>query len=323
MKKVAIGVDIGGTNIRLGIVGPDGKVHDRVSFLTAGLGRARLLSRLVRHISILRKLAAKKGWKTAGAGVGAPGPIDVERGFVYFFPNIPGWKDTPLKALLKKRLGMPVAVDNDANALALGEFFFGAGRGAKNIVVLTLGTGVGGGIILDGKLFHGHAYSAAEIGHLVINENGPRCGCGNRGCLETYVGNGYFVREAQRRLRAGQKSVLRQWTARAGQKLTPLLAARAARARDAFAVGLWRETAGHLASALAGLANVLNPERIVLGGGIAQNGAVLFGPLRAAFRKKAFSVATHSAKIVPAALGLDAGVAGAGALVYARQGRGD
>ncbi|MBI4432167.1 MAG: ROK family glucokinase [Candidatus Omnitrophica bacterium] len=314
-NKASIGVDIGGTSVKIGLVGAEGKVLARDSFPTHEGGRHQSREDFLRLVSAavdrLKKIASQKKRVIVGVGIGAPGPVDVERGFVYFFPNIPGWKNTPLKSILEKRLKLPARVDNDASALAWGEFVFGAGRGVKNIVVLTLGTGVGGGIILDGKLFHGHAFSAAEIGHLVIHENGPECACGNRGCLETFVGNGYFVKEAEKRLKSGQTSVL----SRAGGKLTPHAIAKAAHAGDPFSIRLWEDTAEHLATALAGLANILNPERIILGGGLAQNGIILFGPLRRALAKKAFPIAARSVKVVPAALKLDAGVVGAAALL--------
>ncbi len=312
MKKVAIGVDIGGGSVRLGIVSADGKVLARETFATPK-GREKLLRTLVERISILRTQARKHGWKVLGVGIGAPGPIDVQAGRVYFFPNIPGWRHTPLKSLLQRRLKLPVRVDNDAHVMTLAEFHFGAGRGAKNVIALTLGTGIGGGLVMDGRPFHGPHFSAAEIGHLIINEDGPRCACGTQGCVETYVGSGYFVREIRKRLKAGQKSILKKWI-KEGRPLTPRLAAQAAKKGDAFSKGIWRETAVHLGSALAGLVNILNPDKIILGGGIAQSGNLLFSPLRVALRKKAFSIAARSVRVVPAALGVDAGLIGAGAL---------
>jgi glucokinase len=315
MKKEAIGVDIGGTSVKMGLVGPGGRVLARDSFATRGVRtRGAFLRLLANRIDALRLAAKKKHLKVAGIGVGAPGPIDVERGFVYFFPNIPGWKNTPLRSLLERRLGLAVRVDNDANVMALAEYCFGAGRGARNLIALTLGTGVGGGLVIDGKLYHGPGYSAAEIGHLVINENGPRCACGSRGCVETYVGNGYFVREIKRRLKRGEKSALR----RSRAALSPLLVAQAAARGDAFSRRMWREAGGHLGTALAGLVNILNPERIILGGGLAQSG-FLFAPVRAALRKKAFPIAARSVKVVPAKLGVDAGLVGAAALIFMQE----
>ncbi len=318
MTRAAIGVDIGGTSVKLGLVSARGRVLARATFLTGrSAGRERTLEALTGRGRELQVRARRLGLRVAGLGIGAPGAIDVERGRVYFFPNLPGWKDTPLRALLERRLSLRVRLDNDANAMAFGEYVFGAGQGARNVIALTLGTGVGGGIIFDGRLFHGPAYSAAEIGHLVINEDGPRCACGNNGCIETYVGNGYFVRMVRAELRAGARSVLRRWVETDGEELTPLLVSQAARRGDLFARQVWRRTGEHLGTALVGLVNILNPERIILGGGIAQNRAFLFPAIRRTIRKKAFPIAARSVRVIPAALGVDAGLVGAAALVLA------
>ncbi len=317
MSKVAIGIDIGGTSIKLGLVTGQGRLIEKTSFPTDKKGgREKTLRELERQVKAFAAKARSAGHQVAGVGIGAPGPVDVDRGFVYFFPNVPGWKDTPLVSILSKRLRMPVRLDNDANAMALGEFLFGAGRGVKNGIALTLGTGVGGGIILDGKLFHGPTYSAAEIGHLVINEDGPKCGCGNTGCIETYVGNGYFTREIERRLAKGEKSVLSAWI-KEGKTLTPLLAKEAWKKGDRFAKKMWADTGTHLGNALVGLVNILNPEKIILGGGIAQNPEILFPHVIETIRKKAFPIAFRSLKVVPARLGTEAGLIGAAALVFA------
>ncbi|MBI2094677.1 MAG: ROK family protein [Candidatus Omnitrophica bacterium] len=331
-RTAAIGVDIGGTNIKLGLVAPDGRVLLRGSFQTrADEGRAGVLGRLVENILAVSSAARQKGWGVKGVGIGAPGPVDVRRGWVYFFPNLPGWKNTPLKAILERRLRLPVAVDNDANVMALAEFRFGAGRGADPMVALTLGTGIGGGLVIGGRLFHGPAYSAAELGHISIQEDGPLCGCGSRGCVETYVGNGYFVRELKKRLKAasaagrgrtrrrfgdGGHGLLEGWVFREKRELTPKLAALAARKGDPVASKLWEETGERLGTMLAGLVNALNPQKIVLGGGVAQSGSLLFGPVVRTIGKKAFPIAARSVRVVPAAFGVDAGVVGAAALLF-------
>ncbi len=314
MKKAAIGVDIGGTNVKLGLVDDRGNIILRDHFPTKeSPGRQALLNAISSHVLSLASKARGLHFKLTGVGIGAPGPIDVERGFVYFFPNIPGWKKTPLKKILEKKLKLNVCVDNDANAMAFGEYVFGAGRGSKNMIALTLGTGVGGGIVLDGKLFHGSSFSAAEIGHLKINEEGPLCACGNRGCIEAYVGNGYFVREVKKRLDAGAKSILTKWI-RQGRELTPKLVQDAARARDTFSKKMWEETGAHLGTALSGLVDILNPDRVVIGGGIALGGEMILGPVRRTIAKKAFPIAARSAKVLPARLSADAGLIGAAAL---------
>ena len=325
-KKAAIGVDIGGTNVKLGIVDERGKVLLRDTFETKqATTREQFLRKLVSHIEILEVESKRRGLVLAGVGVGAPGPIDVERGFVYFFPNIPGWKDTPLKRILEKRTGLAVHVDNDANAMALGEFRFGAGRPStgqghapRNVIFLTLGTGIGGGLVIDGKLFHGSTFSAAEIGHMGVDPKGPLCACGNRGCIEAFVGNAYLTRAVAADLRAGQKSLLRRWVLKEGKPLTPKLIQEAARAGDAYSKAVWRLLGERLGSFLAGLVNLLNPERIVIGGGIALGGDLILAPARQALKKKAFPIASRFVKVMPAVLGNDAGLVGAAALAFSK-----
>jgi glucokinase len=319
MKLSAIGIDIGGTNVKLGLVDETGRVLLRSAFLTGSAAhRKHFLEILSLHVRELILVAHKEKLKLAGVGVGAPGPIDVEKGFVYFFPNIPGWRNTPLKSILEKRLKQPVFVDNDANVMALAEFRFGAGRGCNHMIALTLGTGVGGGMVIDGKLFHGPHYSAAEIGHLVIQENGPLCACGNHGCIEAYVGNGYFVRETHRLLKAQPKSLLKRWVEKEHRVLTSELVAEAARRGDVLSKNMWKKSGEHLGTALTGLVNILNPERIIIGGGLAQAGSLLFKPLKATLKKKAFPIAARSVRVLPAVLGVDAGLIGAAALALAQ-----
>ncbi len=318
MKKAAIGVDIGGTSVKLGLVSGQGRILLHDSFLTPKGGRKEFLDKLVTHIKLLSKEARHRKLKLAGVGIGAPGPIDVARGFVYSFPNIPGWENTPFRALLSKRLRMPVFVDNDANAMAWGEFCFGAGKGAKNVVALTLGTGIGGGIVMNGRLFHGPHFSAAEFGHVIVDPAGPLCGCGNRGCIETFIGNGYFVKDVQAHLKAGGRSVLTQWL-KDGRELTPKLVQEAARAGDKLSQGQWNKSGAYLGTFLAGIVNVLNPEIIILGGGMAKADSPIFEPTRAALKKKAFPIASRFVKVVPAKLGPEAGLIGAAALAISTQ----
>ena len=317
MTRAAIGVDIGGTNVKLGLVSQKGEVLLHDLFLTNDhSGRKELLKQLAARIEILKKEAKFRKLTLAGVGIGAPGPVDVERGFVYFFPNIPGWRNTPLKKILQDKTRLPIFVDNDANVMAWAEYCFGAGRGSQNMIALTLGTGLGGGIVMNGKLFHGRHYSAAEMGHMVIDPNGPLCGCGNRGCVETFVGNGYFVKDVREHLQAGGHSILNEWVTKEGRELTPQLVQEAARLGDKLSQGQWKKTGEYLGTALAGLVNVLNPERIVLGGGMARAGAPIFAPVRAAIKKKAFPIAARFVKVLPAELGYDAGLIGAAALVF-------
>ena len=316
MKKAAIGIDIGGTNIKLGLVDETGRIVLRDTFRTKdSSSRNDLIGKLVSHILALSDEAKHRKLKLSGVGIGVPGPVDVERGFIHFFPNIPGWKNTPLKTILQRKLKLPVFIDNDANVMTLGECCFGAGKGATNMIALTLGTGLGGGLVIDGKLFHGPFFSAAEVGHMIVDPAGPLCGCGNRGCIETFVGNGYFIAEVRRALKAGQKTSLRS-RLKEGLELSPKLVQDEAFAGDAFCRAQWARTGERLGSVLAGLVNLLNPEKIVIGGGLSLSGSLLFGPVRKAVKKNAFPIASGFVKVVPAKLGSEAGLVGAAALAF-------
>ena len=191
MKKYVVGVDVGGTNIKLGVVGPSGKVIVRNSFATKPFAssRIKLIAALSREIEASIITAGLNKRQIAGVGIGLPGLVDYEKGFVRFLPNIPGWQNVHLKSILQKRIKLPVFVDNDVKIITLAESKFGAGRGVKNLVCLTLGTGVGAALILNGQFYRGEDNAAGELGHMPLNEHGPKCNCGGFGCFETYVGN--------------------------------------------------------------------------------------------------------------------------------------
>jgi glucokinase len=240
----------------------------------------------------------KKG--VAGVGLGLPGPIDTDRGIVHFFPNIPGWSSVPFAAILKKKISLPVFIDNDANVMALAEFKAGAAKGSRNAVCLTLGTGVGGGLILDGRLYRGSGYAAGEIGHMPLNEAGPKCNCGGSACLESYIGN--------RRISARVKQVF-------GKDIPLEEVSRMANAGNARARRVWTDVGNKLGVSLAGIVNLLNPDCIVIGGGVAKAGRLLFDTVKKTIRERAMSVQAKIVKVVPAKLGYDAGLIGAGFLV--------
>ena len=199
MGKYVLGIDIGGTNIKMGLVAPTIDVIDRTEFATKSFARDRkkMIGQIVDHID---GLIGKNGLvpkDIQGIGIGLPGLVDTPRGVVRFLPNIPGWQNVPLKKDLEKKLAIPVFLENDVNLIALGEWRYGAGRDVRNMVCMTLGTGVGSGLILDGQLYRGPGFAAGELGHMPLNEQGPSCGCGGYGCLESYVGNKHLVARAQ------------------------------------------------------------------------------------------------------------------------------
>ncbi|MBU4602804.1 ROK family protein, partial [bacterium] len=183
-KKYSIGVDLGGTNIVSAIVNYQGKIVNRLKVPTlAERGKEATIERIIEtiHKNIVQSTIAPGD--IIGIGIGAPGPLDIKKGIINFAPNLPGWRDVPLQKILEDEFNMKIVLENDANAAAWGERCFGAGQGVNNLVCFTLGTGIGGGIIIDGKIYHGNNCGAAELGHMTVNKDGPRCNCGNYGCL--------------------------------------------------------------------------------------------------------------------------------------------
>jgi glucokinase len=245
-----------------------------------------------------------------GVGIGSPGPLDRETGVVILTPNL-GWNNFPLRERISSAVRLPATLDNDANCATLGEWWLGAARGAKLVVGLTIGTGIGGGLILDGRLFHGASDVAGEIGHTTIDANGRRCGCGNYGCLEAYASGPAIAERAREALAGGEPSVM---PAAVGGDLSRLNAAMvydAAKQGDRLAQEVVRETARLLGIGIANLLNVFNPEVVVLAGGVTQAGDQLFEPMRAEVRRRAFKPAVDACRIVPGALQGNAGVIGA------------
>lgn len=302
-RRYVVGVDVGGTNIKLGIVDPFGKVIARNSFATAPFtsNKNQLINALA---AAIQKIAADAGLtmaQTAGVGIGLPGPIDYTRGVVRFLPNIPGWNNVPLAALLRNILGVPVYIDNDVKLITLAEWHFGAGRQVANMICLTLGTGVGSGLILNNKLYRGDSNAAGELGHVPLNEDGPACNCGGFGCLEAYIGNRALVRRAEQVL--GRKTV------------TLEEASALAHAGNRKAIRFWTEAAEHLGNGLVTVVNLLNPSLIVIGGGVSNNHAFLFKTAQQVIERRAMNARSSKVKIIRAVLGNDAGILGAQVLV--------
>jgi glucokinase len=246
-----------------------------------------------------------------GVGIGAPGLV--QQGIVRRMVNVPGWRNVRLQHALEQRLGCPCRVDNDANCAALGEASFGAGRGAKQVVAVTLGTGVGGGLVLDGRLYRGANGAAGEIGHMVVDPGGPRCGCGRRGCLEAHVGTAAILRRARAAMRR-QPGPLRRLAA--GSRLTPRLVSDAAAAGDASARRVWEETGTWLGIGLANVVNLLNPDRIVIGGGVSGAWRYFAPSMRRAMTSHAVFSEAVTGRAVRARLGAHAGVVGAAVLLW-------
>jgi glucokinase len=297
-----IGVDLGGTNVRAALVAADGRVLARARRETrAAEGVDATIGRIVGAIEEVRA-----GSRVAGVGIGSPGPLDSRRGVVISAPNLPGWVDVPLGDLVRSRVGLETIVENDANVAALGESWLGAGRGASSLLLLTLGTGIGGGIVAGGRVWRGHRGFAGEMGHTTFDPNGVVCGCGNRGCLEQYASATALVRRTREAIAAGRPTSLI-----AKPAITAAVVHAEALAGDALARELLAETGRILGVAIGSAANLLDPEVVVVAGGLAGAGDFLFGPLREEAKRRALPAVAASLEIVPAALGDDAGVLGA------------
>jgi glucokinase len=246
-----------------------------------------------------------------GIGMGAPGPLDRERGIVVVAPNL-GWRDFPLRDLVSARLDLPVTLDNDANCATVGEWWQGAARGGRTVVGFTIGTGIGGGVIIDGSLFHGASDVAGEVGHTTIELNGRYCKCGNYGCLEAYAsGPAIATRAREILVREESTSTLPSMVGGQLDLITAQTVYDAAKQGDEVAEEIVRDTARYLGAGIASLLNILNPDTVVVLGGVTAAGDTLFVPLRAEVRRRAFRPAVEAARIVPAELPGTAGVVGA------------
>jgi glucokinase len=314
MVRFVLGIDIGGTNLVVGSVAEDGSsmVASASEPTHSEAGATDVVDRLValaeRAIATTRREAP--GAEILGVGVGAPGPLDTKRGIVLLTPNL-GWVNMPLRQLIHDRLGLPAALDNDANCAVLGEWWVGAARGARNAIGITIGTGIGGGLIIDGQLYHGASDVAGEIGHTTIDTEGRRCKCGNYGCLEAYASGPNIALRAVEELQAGAESRLRTLVGGDLQQITAQTVYQAAANGDELALEVVNDTAKFLGVGIGNLLNVFNPEVVVVCGGVTLAGDHLFEPLRREVARRAFKPAVTACRIVPGELAGTAGVYGA------------
>ena len=305
-------VDIGGSKILTAVFSERGEMESKkITPTEADEGVAAVIERLSGAISgHLEDVNLKPSW-LAAISIACAGGIDTERGVVVTpTPNLPDWYDVPLRERIEESFRVPVTVLNDASAAALGEQRYGVGKGKKNLVLLTLGTGIGGGIIIEGKLYQGVSGAAGEPGHMTVDESGPVCGCGNTGCLEMLASGRAIARETIERINAGEKSVLTG-------NITAEKVADAAKEGDALAKEVIARAGHYLGVGLVNIVNIFNPEMIVIGGGMAEIGEMLLGPARELVNKRAFGISARAVEIVTAKLGNEAGVYGAAA--YARE----
>jgi len=321
-KKAIIGVDLGATNIHSLLMSEEGEILARDFRPTLGQeGREKTISQIVSSIKSLQEKGKNLGVSSfLGIGVGSPGPLNVEKGVIYHSPNIQEWENLPLVNILQERLGLPVFLENDANAAALGEWWRGAGRGVNYFFLLTLGTGIGGGIVINGEIYHGAWDAGAELGHMIIKEGGMICGCGARGCLEAYAAAPGVVKRAKAVMKQGHSTLLYQLTGGDENALTAEMVFKAAKEGDEVARYVVEETGKYLGVGIGSLINILNPELVILAGGMTKAGDILFNPIRKYAKLNSLKANRENVKIVPAKLGEDAGAVGAIATVLKRKG---
>jgi glucokinase len=313
--RIVAGVDLGGTKIYSVAATLDGAVlgEDRRP-TEAALGPDAVIERTVASLRAALEAAGVGTDRLLGAGISAPGPLDQERGVVIDAPNLRDFRNVPLGARVGEALGVPTVLENDANAACYGEYRFGAGRGHRHVVYLTLGTGIGGGLILDRRLYRGASGSAGEVGHMILIEDGPACNCGSRGCLEAISSGPAIARDAAEAVAQGRAPVLAELAA--GRPVTAELAGEAAERGDAAAREVIERAGYFLGLALAGLLNVFNPDALILGGGLIGLGDRYLQPARRTARERAFPNVVADATIALAELGGErAGALGASALV--------
>ena len=314
--RYIVGVDLGGTSINVGLVPFEGgKVLGMRSMPTnSDHGAKFVVDRMVEMIrGAMADVAQSESLPPeafVGIGLGSPGPLDRATGTVIETPNL-GWRNFPLRDLIARAIGIDVELDNDANCATLGEWWLGAGQGTRNLVGVTLGTGIGGGIVLDGRVFHGANDVAGEIGHMTIDSTGRKCKCGNSGCLEAYASGPAIAARAIEGLETGEPSILPSLVNGDLSRVTAETVYEAIIAGDQYAKDVMKETAKFLGAGLANLINVLNPEMVVISGGVTRAGEHLFEPLRAEIRRRAFRHAEERCRIVSSSLGGTAGVVGA------------
>ncbi|MFH1360968.1 MAG: ROK family protein [Candidatus Omnitrophota bacterium] len=303
MQKYVLGIDVGGTNIKLGLVNPRGRVISRTNLATKSFirNKKKLVRALLSEIKFIiqaKKLSKKN---LVGIGIGLPGAVNNQKGIVHYLTNISGWRNVPLKKIIEKEIHIPTFLDNDVNCVTLGEWKYGSGRGISNLICLTLGTGVGGGLILNGAIYRGEGFAAGEAGHMPLNEEGEKCNCGGYACLETAIGNQYLLKKAQKIFKQKNPTL---------ENIT-FLAAQG----NPKAIRFWKETAGHLGRGLIGVVNLLNPRLIVIGGGTANAHRFMFREITRIIKCHAMKQQSKMAVLKKATLGNDAGIIGAQVLV--------
>lgn len=316
-EKYAIGVDLGGSKIAVALVSPDGNIRQYSKAPThIEKGKDDTIARMKVHIRQVIEQSGVKMNQISGIGVGAPGPLSPQEGVIYSAPNLPGWKDVPLAQILEEEFHLPVILENDGNVAAWGEKMFGIARGINDMVCLTLGTGIGGGLILGGKIYHGKNFFAGEIGHMVVNKDGPRCNCGGYGCLESYSSATGIRNRIAARIEKTRETIPDFTSISNLDQIGLAEIFEQARQGDPLFSEIVSDAIEYLGIGITSLVNLLNPEMVVLVGGITNEGDKLLRPVKDIVSHRAMKSNLMDLKIVIGQLGSDAGVTGSAALLW-------
>lgn len=310
-----VGIDLGTLNTIAAVVDLEGKIVERVEHPTNGeKNRDDVIERVKAAIHEVISASNLNLQKIAGIGLAVPGLVASKKGMILFIPNF-GWKDTPLREILEEEFHTPIFIDNNANAMALSEAQFGIGRGVKNFICINIGIGIGSGVIINREIYRGETECTGEIGHTTVDYNGPKCNCGNNGCLEVMAAGPAIARRAVKAIREGRKTVITELVEDNLNQITAAVVARAANQGDRLAREIMEKTGEYLGTGIANIINLFNPQMVIIGGGVAQAGSLIFDPLKRTMKKRAFSVPAKVVKIATPSLGRDCTVIGAASLV--------
>jgi glucokinase len=312
--KYTLGVDLGGTSVKIGIVSDKGKISKKISVETkAADGPDAVVEQIKKGI---HEILDKTKKKISGIGIGAPGVVSVKKGTVENPPNFPNWEKVNLGKLIEKEFDKKVFVENDANAAAIGELIFGAGKKYDSFIMVTLGTGVGGGIIINNEIYRGEFGAAGEIGHLTIDHKGPKCNCGSFGCIEAYVGNHYLISRIKKEIPDHPDSKIWELIDNDLEQLTPRIIDNASEEGDSYAQSIVKQMGYYIGCALASVSNLLDVSTFIIGGGVSGFGKPLFDAIRETASSRVLTPLRERIEVYPAKLKNDAGIKGASALVY-------
>jgi len=316
-KEYFVGVDVGGTKVAAGLVNSAGEIAHRTRVPMAASDAAAGLAAVTSAIDTVRAAASfnpESRSPICGIGICAPGPLDPRTGVVINPPNLPGWRNFPLAELVSKAYSLPVRVDNDGNAAALAEALWGAGRGYSNVFCATIGTGIGTGIVFDGRIYHGRTGAAAEGGHMTIDYRGPRCGCGKLGCIEAFASGPAIARRASEKIVVGRNSAILEYAEGRPERITSEMVGRAYVAGDVLAKEILQETAMFLTVWLGNIVDLLEPDVVIIGGGVASMLQPFFREIHDRLPSRCVNSRCQEIPLVTAHYGADAGIAGGAAL---------